>query len=333
MFKVSAHRGLPWRGLSRLDALAIIALVAGLLSAWAGNAGRLRGAFVLLQFLGILAAIYLAFRLAERWRGRILWSLRNRLLAAYLFIAVVPVLLLLILGILGGQLLYSQLGAYLVYQDLQRCLATLDRDARQMAAVYAALPASLAPDAAERALEAQASSLAGEDLPGHIVEWSGGSGLLHGLLPAGEESFKGVVQSDNGLELLSLRTARGPRGSLVIRASAPVTPALLESLAPTLGPVQVVLTAPYAGSDAREILYKQDGRQYRALASVSAPHRVLRRPAHWFDRVVGGYSKLGVDYLLPDGSVLRDHPAFLVFSARTSAPVSRFRSVDLPALV
>jgi sigma-B regulation protein RsbU (phosphoserine phosphatase) len=318
MPKVSAHLRLPWRGVSRFDIVAIAAAVVGLLAAWAGPARRTRGVFGLLEVLGILAGIYLAFRLVERLRGRILWSLRNRLLVAYVFIAVVPVLLLLTLGILGAQLLYSQLGTYVVYQDLQRCLNTLDRDARQIAAVYATLPTSFTSDAAEGALEAQADSAAEQDVPGRIAEWRDGSDLLRQLLPAGGESFNGVVQSGRQLELLSVHAARGPRGHAVVRVSAAVTPALLEEVAPALGPVQVVLTAPYAGNDPGEVLYKEDGRQYRALASISTRHRVLHGPSHWFDRVVGGYSKLGVNYLQPGGRVVRDHPAFVVFSARTS---------------
>jgi sigma-B regulation protein RsbU (phosphoserine phosphatase) len=57
-------------------------------------------------FLAVLAFGYLAVRGFQWAREHLLWSLRNRLVIAYLFIAVVPVLLLLTMAGLGAYLLY-----------------------------------------------------------------------------------------------------------------------------------------------------------------------------------------------------------------------------------
>src|SRR6266700_4947366 len=57
------------------------------------------------------------FRLAIR-RG--IWRLRNRLLAAYLFMAVVPILLIATLAVLGARAVASQLAVYLVTSELDR---------------------------------------------------------------------------------------------------------------------------------------------------------------------------------------------------------------------
>ncbi|MGA7028421.1 MAG: hypothetical protein WBY24_07210, partial [Candidatus Acidiferrales bacterium] len=46
-------------------------------------------------FLGFLAAIYILVRLVPWFRTKFMWTLRNRLIVAYVFIAVVPVILLL----------------------------------------------------------------------------------------------------------------------------------------------------------------------------------------------------------------------------------------------
>ena len=46
--------------------------------------------------------------------SELLWSLRNRLIVAYIFIAFVPIILLLVLAVLAAQIIYSQLGAYLL---------------------------------------------------------------------------------------------------------------------------------------------------------------------------------------------------------------------------
>ncbi|PYU02584.1 MAG: hypothetical protein DMG34_15870, partial [Acidobacteria bacterium] len=84
-----------WRRLSWPDVAAIVFVVVGLAAAISGHFG---GLFSFAKFVGLLSAGYLSFRAMSWWRNRLLWSLRNRLIVAYLFIAVVPVLLLLTLA-------------------------------------------------------------------------------------------------------------------------------------------------------------------------------------------------------------------------------------------
>src|ERR1035438_4803786 len=54
---------------------------------------------LLVAFLGIVAA----YRLARRVARKAIWRLRNRLIVAYLFIAVVPIVLILALVIFAGK--------------------------------------------------------------------------------------------------------------------------------------------------------------------------------------------------------------------------------------
>ena len=107
-----------WKGLSILDWAALLVCAFGV---WAGLVGvSSQGAtwMGLARFLGIVAAFYLLYRFWTAWRSELLWSLRNRLILAYLFIAFVPILLILILASIGAQILYSQLAAYLLYHDI-----------------------------------------------------------------------------------------------------------------------------------------------------------------------------------------------------------------------
>jgi len=62
--------------------------------------------FSFLKYLAVLAGVYLLFRFIGWWRNRLLWSLRNRLIVAYLFIAFVPILLTVTLVFLAGRILY-----------------------------------------------------------------------------------------------------------------------------------------------------------------------------------------------------------------------------------
>src|SRR5580704_16574632 len=52
-------------------------------------------------------------------RRKLLWSLRNQMGAAYILIAVVPVLLLLATAGLAAYLLYWQIGSYILYNEVQ----------------------------------------------------------------------------------------------------------------------------------------------------------------------------------------------------------------------
>src|ERR1043166_5329376 len=106
-----------WKRLSWPDLAAICFAVLGAAASVAGVSG---GLYSFAKFVGLLSAGYLAFRGISWSRNRLLWSLRNRLIVAYLFIAMVPVLLLLTLAILAGQIFYSQLGGYLLYEDIHR---------------------------------------------------------------------------------------------------------------------------------------------------------------------------------------------------------------------
>ena len=127
-----------WEGLSKLDWAALIVCAFGV---WAGLAGMSsQGATWMgpARLLGIAAAFYLLYRFWTSWRSELLWSLRNRLMVAYLFIGFVPILLILILASIGAQILYSQLAAYLLYHDIEDRTELLGDSAAHIAAAEAA---------------------------------------------------------------------------------------------------------------------------------------------------------------------------------------------------
>src|SRR5271167_2795306 len=54
-----------------------------------------------------------------RWGYRpLLWRLRNRLIVTYLFIGVMPILLLLLMGGIAGYLFAGQFATYVAFSDL-----------------------------------------------------------------------------------------------------------------------------------------------------------------------------------------------------------------------
>ena len=79
------------------------------------------------------SGVTFGFRVLRRNIRTILWRLRNRLIVAYLFIAVVPILLIGILVAAGGYLLVGQIALYLVNSELERRTEALNAPAQFLA--------------------------------------------------------------------------------------------------------------------------------------------------------------------------------------------------------
>src|SRR3954466_9316779 len=74
---------------------------------------------ILFAFTSFLLGCVLLI-LGIRWlRRRLMWRLRNRLIVTYVFIGVIPLLLLTGMAILGGFLFAGQFSAFVVTSDLQ----------------------------------------------------------------------------------------------------------------------------------------------------------------------------------------------------------------------
>jgi len=160
-----------WKSLSAPDWVAFGLCVLGLVASWAESAAPGRPGWGLLRLLGLFAAFYLLYRFWSRWRNEFLWSLRNRLIVAYLFIAIVPIILLSVFATRFGQVIYSQLGAYLLYHDIEDRLEMLADTAATIAAAEKAMPALTDEDAIEQALAAEVSDAQRKQLPGLTVKF------------------------------------------------------------------------------------------------------------------------------------------------------------------
>jgi sigma-B regulation protein RsbU (phosphoserine phosphatase) len=75
---------------------------------------------LMLEIASIVAGLWLAIRLLRLAARQAVWRLRHRLLITYLFIAGVPLVLIIGLAALGTYMLVSQLAAYLVTTELDR---------------------------------------------------------------------------------------------------------------------------------------------------------------------------------------------------------------------
>src|SRR5258706_13423790 len=111
-----------WRRLSLPDLFAAGMVAAGTLLLVIGKSGTV---FSFVKYIALLCAGYLLVRFIGWWRSRLLWSLRNRLIVAYLFIALVPILSIVTLAVLAARILFFQLGGYLLYEDIHHRIQML----------------------------------------------------------------------------------------------------------------------------------------------------------------------------------------------------------------
>src|SRR5579864_8411660 len=207
-----------WAGMSLIDwaALAILVLYGVLFGLREYNAQIPPSGF--LFFLAICAAIYWLVRGWIWARDHLLWSLRNRLVTAYIFIAVVPVLLLLAMAGLAAYLLYWQLGSYVIYTEMEERQERVGVVATAMATSYAA-EATLGHTAAALALPVDPATYiknAMTELPGLKIE----TGKGEELLPRSDESvrgrFRGLVFSDGQLALRGVVARPTPAGRILV---------------------------------------------------------------------------------------------------------------------
>src|ERR1700690_2408861 len=188
-----------WKSLSKLDWLAVGLWAGGVWAASRGGAVQSWAGMGLLRFLGLLSAFYLLYRFWTNWRTQVLWSLRNRLIVAYLFIAVVPILLLLSLASIAGQILYSQLAAYLLYHDIEDRVELLTDSVAHLAAAERTLPASMDERTLEEALAAQVEIVEGKRLPGLRVNFDANPEYFHAVAGTGARAFSGLGQAGHQL--------------------------------------------------------------------------------------------------------------------------------------
>ncbi len=316
-----------WDRISRLDLAALLLAAAGGLAYLLAVEGRI---FEYLKFIALLAALYLLYRLLAWGRSRLLWSLRNRLIVAGLFIALVPVLLLVLLAVRSASILYSQLASYLLYEDVQRRKDMLADIAEHIAAAHGALLRGTTEEEAERILAAQSHAVHDRELPGLSIEFSDDVTLLHAIASK-RQAFAGLVQQEkpfscgNGnkeqcfLAIVSMRAMQDRHGLRIVTLRVPVNDRLLATVAPDLGAIQLNLMEPYTGGAQQGVLYTTDsGAKYATTHRIVAQNRSLQPALLWIDPAVNVVSRLDSIYVGSDGKVQPVHPVLAVFSARDS---------------
>jgi sigma-B regulation protein RsbU (phosphoserine phosphatase) len=291
-----------FRRLSRLERVTLLVGAVYLL-VWAfapaGSDARLEAGlwFVLVGFL-LLAFI---LRLQQH-KDRLLWSLRNRLLVAYVFSAIVPVVLLLLMGYLSLILIHHQLGAYLFKADLERKL-------ERMEAMAEGLVLNEAPSR-------EVERWAGRGLPGLRVRFGEGGDLLE-KDGGGVAKFLGLVQVGSELELtVVVPPARSARPILV---AVPMTAEFLSTLAEELGPIQMTVNRPMEGRASEDAQGTgADQLEVRPLRTIMTEGRRVPPPVSWWDQERRVILSLDARVRTNEGLRRDANPVYVALSTRTS---------------
>jgi len=187
--------------------------------------------------------IVLFFVLSVRWVSeRLMWRLRNRLIVTYVFIGVIPLVLLISLGGLEYYLFAGQFATYIVTSRLNTELKSFQASNAAIAHSVAAkivngskLPSAGAPESSTFS-DRQLSVWINKDL------WFNESGdgftstrpSLPTYLPA---EFAFVVRDQGMLFLRAGMTMQTTRGNLTVVSSKPLDQRLLTDLASRLGEI------------------------------------------------------------------------------------------------
>jgi sigma-B regulation protein RsbU (phosphoserine phosphatase) len=222
---------ISWRSLGRLEKTLLVLLLAYVVVRATGAAPNAQ--WWLACFLFLLGLV-VAFRLAVRGLRKAIWRLRNRLIAAYVFIAVVPVVLILLLAGIASYVVIGQMAVYVVSTELRHRQAALLRSAEALARVPVTDPATALPrfESMTRGAFPEFALLINgrRELrfpPNNTIsqppaEWKRASGLIVKQEGGAERLYAWAHVTENGEEVTVL---------------APVTMEVLGGLVPGLGDV------------------------------------------------------------------------------------------------
>jgi sigma-B regulation protein RsbU (phosphoserine phosphatase) len=273
----------------------VLLLLYATLATWIGSNGFLTFARVVLILLGI----WLLIRMARGGVRRAIWRLRNRLMMTYLFIAVVPILLIIVFASLGAYALSSQLAVYLVSSELDRRIAELNWVAHGIAD---ANPRDRQRVMSERAdvlthgFRDPAITLRQGD---SVIAWPNDNGNHDS--PTTRADINGILVRDGRF----YAWAHVVKGDTDVMVAAPLTRAYLSGLVPGLGDVGL-------------FVFSKDHRASQGAEAAEPSTNQLSPPQNIFDISLRGGSFMPFDYWDAPEQTQRDH-VLLSVETRPSA--------------
>ena len=190
--------------------------------------GRAQGLAVILTVTLMVLGLILGIRYARQGIRKTIWRLRNRLIATYVFIAVVPIVLILALAGIGTYIVVGQVAAYLASSQLERRAADLRAPLHFIAEASPAgrlgLVRELAPFIRDRVPEFELMVTGDQTLA-----WPSTS--VFAPPPPGWKDYTGYILIDGLYYCVAMEHSRTADAILL----APIDGKLLEQLVPGIG--------------------------------------------------------------------------------------------------
>jgi phosphoserine phosphatase RsbU/P len=193
-----------------------------------------------IDFLTFIAAV-LVFLVFLRWlRNDLMWRLRNRLIVTYVFMAVVPILLLVAMAGIAGYIFAGQFATFIVTGDIKSELRSLEASNRALADAMATQ--------LQRGQRVENLLVAEGKETGHqVTAWYRGKLVVGASAPAAQAPPPGFAQDgfndlvrDHGrlyLRAVSIVPVAGDR--LTVVSSEPLGESLLQRIAADLGEISL----------------------------------------------------------------------------------------------
>ncbi|MGA7463362.1 MAG: SpoIIE family protein phosphatase [Candidatus Korobacteraceae bacterium] len=193
--------------------------------------------------------IFFACLIGIRWLRRVLmWRLRNRLIVTYVFIGVIPIILLVAMALLAGFSFAGQFATYVAMSDLQSELQHLEATNRSLATQFR----TLARDSKlNEQLAGEIASASDEHFRHRSVSvWDNDKAFILGepgqvpaqpikTSPALKGDFAGFVFDNNRLQMRAVRNVDYGTHHLTVISNLPITADLLRHAASELGKVSI----------------------------------------------------------------------------------------------
>jgi sigma-B regulation protein RsbU (phosphoserine phosphatase) len=187
---------------------------------------------ILVSIALVIVGGIVLIRFTHRVIRQSIWRLRNRLYVTYVFIGVVPIILILTLATLGTWIVAGQVAVYLVSSELERRAASLSAPAHLL---------SQAKPADRAVMAAEMGRLLSGRMPGLEIEVSGKPTIHYPadsalpLPPDGWTDYTGyVVKNRHYYTAAIVKTA-----DATVVAMAPIDARILKSVAPGIGAFEI----------------------------------------------------------------------------------------------
>jgi sigma-B regulation protein RsbU (phosphoserine phosphatase) len=222
--------GKYWRHLGALEKTFLVLIAVYAVLYFSGIAAGLASLLALASFaLGMVSLI----RLLRRSTRKVIWRLRNRLIVAYLFIAVVPIVLILALVGVAAYAIIGQMAVYLADNELSRRINFLSGPAENLVRI---------PANNREVFVTRFAPLIATRFPQFEILISGGDEVrfpaesrLEPPPPQWKEA-NGLIVKNN--QIYAWAHTRTPSNEMTLMA--PITHQLLSQLVPGLGDVDLL---------------------------------------------------------------------------------------------